>query len=240
MGKSSKRKYCNTRRLSIRNQDKLPCSRVWTAMKKGTKIFQKGVRWTCGRDSDLNFWFDNWSNLGALRHIIQGPISSELVNLKVKDVMSTNGWDWSITSFDFPDSVKQELQAIPFAMASRGEDKLTWKASDHGILNLGSAYKIATYEGNVGSFRGKWIWKAKVLPRIQYFVWLCYHESVGVKEFLNQRGMLLDTQCLLYHTSSKSILHALHDYKVVKHVWNQLGENRVNSSFFSSNLQDWL
>jgi len=75
-------------------------------MKKGTEIFQKGVRWTCGRDSNLNFWFDNWSNLGALRHIIQGPISSELVNLKVKDVVSTNGWDWSITSFDFLHLVK--------------------------------------------------------------------------------------------------------------------------------------
>ena len=161
------------------------CSRVWTAMKKGTEIFQKGVRWTCGRDSNLNFWFDNWSNLGALRHIIQGPIASELVNLKVKDVVSTNGWDWSITSFDFLDLVKQELQAIPFVMASRGEDKLTWKESDHGILNLGSAYKIAINLENIDPFRDKWIWKSKVLPRIQSFVWFCYHGSIGVKECLN-------------------------------------------------------
>ena len=126
-------------------------------MKRGIKIFQKGVRWTYGRDSNLNFWFDNWFILRALRHIIQGPIFSELVNLKVKNVVSTNGWDWSITSFDFPNSVKQELQAIPFAMASRGEDKLTWKESDHSIFNLKSAYKIATNQENVDPFRDKWI-----------------------------------------------------------------------------------
>ena len=125
-------------------------------------------------------------------------------------------------------------------MASCGEDKLTWKESDNGLFNLGSAYKIATDQVIVDSFRGKWIWKSKVLPRIQSFVWLCYHESIGVRECLNHRCMLLDTQCPLCHTSNESILHALRDCNLVKHIWNQLGENRVNRSFFSSNLQEWL
>lgn len=58
------------------------------------------------------------------------------MSLKVKDVMSVNGWDWSIISFDFPNLIKQELQAIPFSMASHGDDKLTWKELNHGIFNL--------------------------------------------------------------------------------------------------------
>ena len=76
---------------------------------------------------------------------------------------------------------------MPFALASRGEDNLTWKESEHGIFNLGSTYKIATSQGNTNSFRGKWIWKVRILPRIQSFVWLCYHESIGVKECLIRR-----------------------------------------------------
>ena len=60
-------------------------------MKRGIKIFQKGVRWTYGKDSNLNFWFDNWFILRALRHIIQGPIFSELVNLKVKMLYPLTG-----------------------------------------------------------------------------------------------------------------------------------------------------
>ncbi|KAL0012166.1 hypothetical protein SO802_007274, partial [Lithocarpus litseifolius] len=108
------------------------------------------------------------------------------------------------------------------------------------MFNLGSAYKIATDQVSGDSFRGKWIWKFKVLPRIQSFMWLCYHESIGVREGLNRRGMLLETQCPLCHTSSESILHALRDCKVVKHIWNQLGENQISRSFFSSNLKEWL
>ena len=113
-------------------------------MKKGVETFQKGVRWTCGRDSSLNFWSDNWSNLGALRQILYGPMSREIEKLRVKDVVSTSEWDWSITSFELLDFVKQELQAMPFALSSHGEDKLTWKESEHGLFNLGSAYKLAT------------------------------------------------------------------------------------------------
>ena len=87
---------------------------------------------------------------------------------------------------------------------------------------------------------GNWIWKVRALPRIQSFVWLYCHESIGVKECLNRRGILADSQCPLCHVSSESIIHALRDCEVVKQVWYQLDVNRGGNSFFSSNLQDWL
>ena len=85
-------------------------------------------------------------------------------------MVSTNGWNWAATSFELPDSLKLELQAIPYAVASRGCDKLAWKDSEHGMFNLWSKYKIAMYKDRLFSFRGNWIWKAKILRRIQYFV----------------------------------------------------------------------
>ena len=77
-----------------------------------------------------------------------------------------------------------------------------------------------------------------MLPRIQSFVWLYYHDSIEVKEWLNQRGMLLNTQCPLCHTCSELIINVFRDRRMVKHVWDQLGENRVNMSFFNGNLQE--
>ena len=96
-------------------------------------------------------------------------MTMETANLRVKEVVSASGWNWSATSFEFPDFIKQELQAMPFALASRGEDKLTWKDSEHGIFNLGSAYKTVTYQGNTNSFRGKRIWKVRIGKQTQYY-----------------------------------------------------------------------
>ena len=49
-----KSKYCTSRRLNDRNKDQLPCSRVWQAMNKGREVFNKGVKWTSGRNSNLS------------------------------------------------------------------------------------------------------------------------------------------------------------------------------------------
>ena len=73
--------------------DKLPRSNVWKGMKKGMPIFQKGVRWMPGRESNLSFWFDRWTNSGPLRGTVLGPLTQEEANLKVRKVASMGNWD---------------------------------------------------------------------------------------------------------------------------------------------------
>ena len=81
-------KYCSSQRLNSRNNENLVCSRIWKGMKKGHEVFSKGTRWIPGRDSNLNNWFDSWSSLGPLREMVQGPLSMEEANLKIKDVIT--------------------------------------------------------------------------------------------------------------------------------------------------------
>ena len=50
-----KMKYHSQRSRVVINPNKLPYSSVWAALKKGMDTFQKGYRWTVGRNSSLNF-----------------------------------------------------------------------------------------------------------------------------------------------------------------------------------------
>ena len=95
-------KYCSQCRLGARNKDKLPCSRTWKAMKMGMEVFKKGIRWIPGRNSKLSLWHDNWTSNGPLRSLIQGPFAAEEEHLKVRDVLRTDGWDWSDISLQIP------------------------------------------------------------------------------------------------------------------------------------------
>ncbi|KAK9986020.1 hypothetical protein SO802_030971 [Lithocarpus litseifolius] len=72
-----RRKYCSRIRLCAANPNKLPCSSIWAAMKKGMDTFTKGSRWMVGRDSKLSFWYSNWLSKGPLRSLIQGPFPQE-------------------------------------------------------------------------------------------------------------------------------------------------------------------
>ena len=85
-----------------------------------------------------------------------------------------------------------------------------------------------------------WIWKLNTLPRIKTFLWMCAHGSIGVKACLVRRGVVEEESCPICQRASETILHALRDCQNVKEVWRQLGIQRTNRVFWTSNLQDWI
>lgn len=93
-------------------------------MKKGMEVFNRGIKWTVGRNSKLSFWYDHWVNHGVMQHMMIGPLSRETSNLKILDVIKDNGWDWNYLEFYVPRNIKLMIQATPIALASTGEDRL--------------------------------------------------------------------------------------------------------------------
>lgn len=138
------------------------------------------------------------------------------VQRKVKDVISAEGWHWSSLSLELPPTLRSEIQATPVAIASKRQDRLAWKGTQHGGFDLRSAYNLAIGLEEVQQFGGQRIWKIKILPRIQLFVWKCYHNSIVVKLCLAQKGMSLDATCLLCQQAAESIIHALYDCPMVR------------------------
>ena len=160
--------------------------------------------------------------------------------MKVKEVISTNGWNWSKISIELPLSIKLEIQATPYVLAARCEDRLSRAANSHGNFDLRSAYKLATVENNNYEFRGQWIWKIKFLPKIQFFVWKCLHNSIGVKDCLVTRGVSFDRTCPRCREDSETIIHLLSDCWSSKDLWKQLGISEADRNFFSSDIHTWL
>lgn len=109
---------------------------------------------------------------------------------------------------ELPTNIKRVIQATPIPLAARTEDKLAWKLSSKGDFDLKSAYLLTLEPDLEVPLRGKWIWKLKTLPRIQYFVWQCMHHSIGVKECLSARGIPLDSSCPICLNGPENILHA--------------------------------
>ena len=137
--------------------------------------FEKGSRWTVGRESKLSLWYSSWLSKGPLRSLIQGPLSQEANKLEVKDFMKDTSWDWNGLSMELPLNIKMLIQATPIAMTSRGCDKIAWADSTQVTFNLRSAYRIAMGHEESSKFSASWIWKANTLPRIKTFLWMCAH-----------------------------------------------------------------
>ena len=152
--------------------------------------------------------------------MIQGPISQKANRLEIKDIMLDVGWDWEKLTFDLPDEVKGLICAIPISTLGGGVDKLAWAGSSNGSFDVKSTYGIAMESSNIIAFSASWIWKVDLLPKVRLFLWLCAHNSIGVKVCLERRGVVQDEVCPVCCNGGETILHALRDCSHLKHVWN--------------------
>ena len=59
-------------------------------MRKGQDVFKVGTKWVIGRDSNLRFWMDNWFFQGPIRNLVQGPLTRDEGDIKVKEMISAN------------------------------------------------------------------------------------------------------------------------------------------------------
>ena len=233
-------KYCTHQRINSRNTSSLSKSPTWKGITKGNDVFNQGVKWVPGLDSNLSFWSDFWLDSGPIRASIQGPLTLDSSNLKIKEVRTASGWNWARLPFVFPSDLKKAIQAVPIPLVSRTSDKMAWKYSPKGGFDMRSAYLLTDSRLRDEAFSGKWIWSVHTLPRIQFFIWRCMHNSIGVRETLARRGIAVDTTCPLCNIAAESAAHALRDCHVVKALWYQLGVCQSNSNFFTQDLRSWL
>ena len=117
-------KYCSQSRQRAKDPDKLPCSPIWTAIKKGFSIFEKGIGWNLGNNSKLSFWNDRWLKGQTARELIQGPLTQREFKLSVAEVTCHSTWDWSKLSFELPLDVKDMIKAIPLQIFGDKQDNL--------------------------------------------------------------------------------------------------------------------
>ena len=96
----------------------------------------------CSSDLKVSFWWQNWTGKGALRYMIQEPLTQGVDLWKVGDILSNMCWEWDQIPFGLPSQVKSIIQATPIPFMSRGQDKLAWSSNSRGIFDLRSAYSI--------------------------------------------------------------------------------------------------
>ena len=148
--------------------------------------------------------------------------------------------DWNRVPFEFLSDIKHLLHATPLSLTSRSGDKLAWVKNPKGGFDLKSAYKLDMGSEEITPFTTSWIWKASTLPHIKTFLWQCAHNSIAVKECLTRKGVVEDENCPICNREIESTLHALRDCPWVQLVWRQLGVQKTNHRFWTSNLTNWL
>ena len=222
---------------------KLPCSRIWAACKKGGPIYVKGLRWIIKNGESVNMWLDFWLPFGRLRESIIGPLNRGEDELSVRQCFDENHfWKPSSISFELPDNMLNTIKATPFSFSPQTNDSLTWAYSKNGSFSLQAAYLIAkglkSLSLETQSFN--WVWKSETLPKIQFPLWLCFHDSLPTAQVLSSRGLTIDPVCKLCNKHFETIEHLFRGCEIAHQFWLQLQTPHCYRNSFTLPFKAWL
>ena len=160
--------------------------------------------------------------MGTLRTLIEGPLNRDEDLITLNHCFDQNHeWLAQCLSFDLPKHILNAIKATPLSCSHEIEDSLQWAFSKNNFFSLKSTYLLARglNPSNLDNVSVDWVWKFDTYPKIQFFLWLCLHNSVPTEEVLGSRGLRLDTICNLCHQNMETIDHLLRGYGFAWDFW---------------------
>lgn len=153
----------------------------WRSIQEGKDLLQKGLRVRIGNGVDTRIWEDPWLPSLPPRPA-HGPCLDP--NMTVFDLWLPNTRAWDPVIFEgVLNPEDQRLAADLYLSKFAAVDTYEWVYTKNAKYNVRSGYWVATHvdildeeviQPPQGSVELKQeIWKIKIAPKIQHFLWRC-------------------------------------------------------------------
>lgn len=133
-----------------------------------------------------------------------------------------NEWKWEILSLTMPSDIV--TKAFTIRPKENTCDRPYLSLNSNGLFSTKSARQLLE-STDVPQYTFEWIWSLKTLNKIQFFLWLCYHNMLPTNMYLHHIGLSTDPSCPLCHSSPEAIEHLFLNCYIVRKFWLDLGLN---------------
>ena len=203
---------------------------LWKFNRSRWDTFSKLVTFEVGDGSLIRFWDDVWCIEEPLKFVYPELYCIACVkDAPVADFVQFHGnamhWevtftrlvqDWEIESTS---SFLELLYSINIKRYMK--DKMCWKPSRSKGFQVKSFYTQLTSNG-LGSFPWKSIWKAKVPPRVAFFVWTAALGKILTADNLRRRGIIIVSWCCMCKADGESVDNLLLHCSYAKELWDMI------------------
>jgi hypothetical protein len=189
-----------------------------------TQAVKCGYKWHVGNGKLIKFWEDVWFG--------NSPLATQywdiyyIVNQQTKTIEDL--WYGSQLRCTFRRTFTTELlvqwQEILVIASSisftDSEDQLIWQFESSGIYSSQSMYALVNFRGVKQIFLPA-VWKLKIPPRIQVFLWLFSQNKVMTRDNLRKRGMPKPLECSLCK-EIETVRHLFFECLISELLWDMV------------------
>ncbi|XP_060210552.1 uncharacterized protein LOC132637489 [Lycium barbarum] len=194
-------------------------SQVWKDMIEVRDNIEQETWWE-PRSGTANVWFDNWTKLGALYHIIPDDFGIDEGVQDVKELMLQVGWNIGKLQQLFPmDIVDHILEELHFHEPKDEWDMPRWMMTASGKFTVGTAWELLRIKA-VKSDVFKNIWISGVSFKISFFFWRLWKYKIPVGEVVRRIGVDIEATCYCCdHRQYETVDHLFVTGNVAIKVW---------------------
>ncbi|WVZ85370.1 hypothetical protein U9M48_032307, partial [Paspalum notatum var. saurae] len=205
-------------------------SKVWASLPISTErvvldLFRASTEVFLGDGSTALFWVDSWLDGMAIETIAPNllrAVPPRFRSRSVKEGLAHRTWIKDIRGTLTEIMVVEYVEVwerVRFVTLTEGvQDSFRWRWEPDGAYSSSSAYR-ACFLGSTVFLGAKFIWKAKVPPKVKFFAWLAAHDRCWTDERRHRHGLQYNDLCALCDQEAESINHLLLQCSFSREVW---------------------
>lgn len=211
-------------------------SYMWKGLGNIWDWFKTTSKWIPGNGSSISFWDDIWVGDKPLRHCVYGPLPYQEDSLTVKDCILDFKWEVPPLSIDLPSTIKRQIMATPIPNLHQ-QDVVVSTLAKNNRFQFKLAYLALGHPNLVDQPEIGAVWGASTLPKIRFFLWLCWHDRLPSNQTLANRLIINSNSCPFCPQFPENAYHILFSCVRAREVWNKLLQAPANPN---QNIKDCL
>ncbi|MCH97022.1 ribonuclease H protein [Trifolium medium] len=157
-------------------------SSIWSSIKEEFSVITDNTFWLLGNGEEINFWNDNWCGSIMADHFNVPNHLRKFLSSTVRDYIFNGQWNFPPQMHQHLNNLVCLVQKVTIPLEA-SQDKLLWKHSDTGELQLNEAYQFKLQQFQDLNW-AKAIWNSDIPPSKSLLVWRLMHNKIPTDENL--------------------------------------------------------
>ncbi|XP_059314064.1 uncharacterized protein LOC132064908 [Lycium ferocissimum] len=161
---------------------------IWRKLVIVRELEEHQIWWQV-KKGDSSFWFDKWTNLGVLYHVL--PDDSMKEEIEVQNFATTEGWNAQVLIQYIPkEYVNHMIENIPPPQVTDELDKSWWLLEKNGKFSVKSAWEYVR-QREVKMYNYNQMWRKHLPLKFSFTLWRAWRYKMPVDDVICRRGILL-------------------------------------------------
>ncbi|OVA14299.1 Reverse transcriptase zinc-binding domain [Macleaya cordata] len=198
--------------------------------------------WEVGKGNQIEIWNDTWLPDLSKPVALNNQVST-ITHQKVEALISpvSGNWNQSVLNEYFDQPTIDSINSIRIPL--NGSDQIKWNLSKDGefsVKSYSNQHSQSVHSSPIVDKSWAIIWKQKLIPKIQLFIWKCLSDSLPTNAKINSIITTVSSICPHCLSKKESLNHLILECPYSIAVWRASNYDLARNNSQNLSVHDWI